>query len=81
MSVKYILFVLCFLDASTVKLSVIKSVAVDSETCAALSIALTKNANLPWMIGQVAFHFTINYEGIISTYQLDSIKSTCLPVQ
>ena len=47
MSVKYILFVLCFLDASTVKLSVIKSVAVDSETCAALSIALTKNANLP----------------------------------
>ena len=46
MAVKCFLFVLCFLDASTVKLSVIKSVAVESETCAALSIALIKNPSL-----------------------------------
>ena len=46
MAVKSFLFVLCFLDASTVKLLVIKSVAVDSETCAALSIALIKNPSL-----------------------------------
>ena len=51
MAVKCFLFVLCFLDASTVKLSVIKSVAVESETCAALSITLIKNPSLQRLTG------------------------------